>query len=130
MCNKVTKSNINDWILQILLAVLVAVSATGAVILPVNYGYGLLSYYYPHPLTVVPATADISKMEEKTTETDVKKIELKTIALTYLHHPLAYSVPLAYASPATVTAPVAYTTGVKVEAKAEPIELHGYEVRF
>lgn len=107
------------------------VSAVDAIILPVNYGYGLLPNYFPHPLTVVPATDDLPKREEKKAETEVNKIELKTTPLTYyLHAPLTYSVPLPYVSPAVVTAPVAYTTGVKVEAKAEPVELHGYEVRF
>ncbi|XP_071455225.1 larval/pupal cuticle protein H1C-like [Hetaerina americana] len=55
----------------------------------------------------------------------------------YAHHaPLAYAAPIAapiataYAAPAVIPAPVTYHTGYKVETEVEPVEQHGYSIKY
>lgn len=113
------------------MTVLVA-AAAAAVVLPHPYHYGYSYGAYPYYAAPLVVSAEAPKVEVKTVEAP-KTVELKTLPLAYsygyAHHaPLAYSV--AAPAPVAYAAPVAYTTGFKVETKSEPVEQHGYEIRY
>ncbi|XP_046403541.1 uncharacterized protein LOC124169101 [Ischnura elegans] len=44
--------------------------------------------------------------------------------------PVAYSAPIAYSAPAVIPAPITYQTGYKVETEVEPVEQHGYSIKY
>ncbi|XP_071455214.1 cuticle protein 21-like [Hetaerina americana] len=44
--------------------------------------------------------------------------------------PVAAPVAVAYAAPAVVPAPVAYHTGYHVAYEVEPVEQHGYSIKY
>lgn len=125
---------------QIVLTLLVAAASAQWGQWGYGYNYGAYPYAWNHAPIMVAGEAP--KVELKTVE--LPKVEIKTVELPKMEYkalPYAYGTPLtyaaapvAYAAPAPIAyaapAPIAYQTGAKVEAKYEPVEQHGYEIRY